>query len=294
MKKKAVALLAAMMCMGTALAAPAAQEGAIPYPVGQKPNGEGAWSAPQEINHADSPYFVNLDVYNMESINGRRVVMPHYPSYQQTTEYTCGPAAALPFLDGRRSNLRFGRIGTTYPAINVSTSGGYNNNSENVTKIWDARTGKLHKELKGHSGVVTCAVVNPNGKEVASSSWDGTIKIWSLEDGVLIRTLNGHTNIVESVSYSLDGKYLVSASYDKTIRIWDSTTGALLNTMCGHSDYVHSAFYNKDGNTIVSASKDGTIKVWGIPSLQQLLDETKRRFSKRELTLDERRKYYLE
>ena len=98
MKKKAVALLAAMMCMGTALAAPAAQEGAIPYPVGQKPNGEGAWSAPQEINHADSPYFVNLDVYNMESINGRRVVMPHYPSYQQTTEYTCGPAAALPLL----------------------------------------------------------------------------------------------------------------------------------------------------------------------------------------------------
>jgi WD40 repeat protein len=64
--------------------------------------------------------------------------------------------------------------------------------------------------------------------------------------------------------------------------------------MCGHLDYVHSAFYNKDGNTIVSASKDGTIKVWGIPSLQQLLDETKRRFSKRELTLDERRKYYLE
>lgn len=176
----------------------------------------------------------------------------------------------------------------------VSTSGGYSNNSENVTKVWDAKTGKLHKVLKGHSGVVTCAVVNPNGKEVASSSWDGTIKIWSLEDGVLIRTLNGHTNIVESVSYSPDGKYLVSASYDKTIRIWDSTTGFLLYTISGHSDYVHSAFFSKDGNTVISASKDGTIKVWGIPSLQQLLDETKRRFSKRELTLDERRKYYLE
>ena len=53
---------------------------------------------PQEINHADSPYFAHLDVYNMESINGRRGVMPHYPSYQQTREYTCGPAAALPLL----------------------------------------------------------------------------------------------------------------------------------------------------------------------------------------------------
>ena len=97
-KKLAAALLASMMCMGTALAAPGAREGVIPYPAGQAPNHEGAWSAPAEINHADSPYFANLDVYQLESINGRRVVMPHYPSYQQTTEYTCGPAAALTLL----------------------------------------------------------------------------------------------------------------------------------------------------------------------------------------------------
>ena len=45
-----------------------------------------------------SPYFAKLDVYQLKSINGRRVVMPHYPSYQQTTEYTCGPAAALTLL----------------------------------------------------------------------------------------------------------------------------------------------------------------------------------------------------
>ena len=97
-KKLAAALLASMMCMGTVLAVPVVREGVIPYPAGQTPNQEGAWAAPAEINHDDSPYFTKLDVYQLESINGRRVVMPHYPSYQQTTEYTCGPAAALTLL----------------------------------------------------------------------------------------------------------------------------------------------------------------------------------------------------
>ncbi len=99
MKKKAAAtLMAAMLCMGTVFAAPTEKEGVIPYPAGMEPNHEGAWSAPQEINHVDSTYFTDLDIYQLESINGRRVVLPHYPSYQQTTEYTCGPAAALTVL----------------------------------------------------------------------------------------------------------------------------------------------------------------------------------------------------
>lgn len=175
----------------------------------------------------------------------------------------------------------------------ISTSGGYKADSENVTKVWDSNTGKLLHVLIGHSGVVTCAVISPNGKEIASSSWDGTIKLWNLKDGSLLHTLIGHTNIVESVSYSQDGKYIVSASYDKTVRIWDSATGALLITLLGHTDYVHSAFFNGN-DQIVSASKDGTIKIWGIPTLKQLLVETKKRFGKRVLTPTERRKYYLE
>ena len=83
---------------GIALAEPEVKEGGIPYPEGLHANGEGAWSAPQEINHVDSPYFTEIDVYRLENIPGRRVVLNHYPSYQQTTEYTCGPAAAITVL----------------------------------------------------------------------------------------------------------------------------------------------------------------------------------------------------
>ena len=58
----------------------------------------GAASAPKEINHADSIYYPQIDFYNMTS-TADRIILPHYPTYQQTTEYSCGAAAALTVLN---------------------------------------------------------------------------------------------------------------------------------------------------------------------------------------------------
>ena len=55
---------------------------------------EGAAAAPTEINHKNSIYFTEPDFYIMKS-KGSLTILPKYPTYQQTTEYTCGPAAAL-------------------------------------------------------------------------------------------------------------------------------------------------------------------------------------------------------
>ena len=57
----------------------------------------GAAAAPAEINHADSIYFAEPDFYEMANTDSR-TILTHYPTYQQTTEYTCGPAAALTVL----------------------------------------------------------------------------------------------------------------------------------------------------------------------------------------------------
>lgn len=69
----------------------------IPYPEGLDTTSSGASSAPKEINHAPSCYFSENDYFTMESTK-TRTMLTHYPTYQQTTEYTCGPAAALTVL----------------------------------------------------------------------------------------------------------------------------------------------------------------------------------------------------
>lgn len=82
---------------GRAAAAGAEQTRVIPYPEGLDTKSEGASSAPGEINHPASPYFSENDYFTMKN-TGSRTILSHYPTYQQATEYTCGPAAALTVL----------------------------------------------------------------------------------------------------------------------------------------------------------------------------------------------------
>lgn len=49
------------------------------------------------INHRDSIYYAHPDFYNMTSTD-TRTVLPHFSTYQQTTDYSCGAAAALTVL----------------------------------------------------------------------------------------------------------------------------------------------------------------------------------------------------
>lgn len=58
----------------------------------------GATATPKEINHSDSIYYPQIDFYNMTS-NADRIILKNYPTYQQMTEYSCGPAAALTVLN---------------------------------------------------------------------------------------------------------------------------------------------------------------------------------------------------
>ncbi|OPJ57243.1 C39 family peptidase [Alkalithermobacter paradoxus] len=44
-----------------------------------------------------SPYFTQLDVYNLKS-NDTLTILPKFKTYQQTTEYTCGPCCILMVL----------------------------------------------------------------------------------------------------------------------------------------------------------------------------------------------------
>ena len=69
----------------------------IPYPDGADIKSEGASSVSKEINHKSSPYFNMPDIFERTS-NDNLTILTHYPTYQQTTEYSCGPATVLTTL----------------------------------------------------------------------------------------------------------------------------------------------------------------------------------------------------
>ncbi len=132
-------------------------------------------------------------------------------------------------------------------------------------KIWNLSTGRLERDLTGHSSPVRSVAITPDGKQLVSGSWDKTIKIWNLSTGRLERTLNGHSesDVVDNVAITPDGKQLVSNSNDKTIKIWNLSTGRLERTLTDGS-LVISVAITPDRNKLVTGSKDNTIKIWNL------------------------------
>jgi len=59
------------------------------------------------------------------------------------------------------------------------------------------------RTLKEHSGAVVSVSFSPDGRTIASGSFDNTIKLWNAASGSLIKTLTGHPVSVRSVSFRI-------------------------------------------------------------------------------------------
>ena len=63
------------------------------------------------------------------------------------------------------------------------------------------------------------AMFSPNGRKIASASFDKSIKVWDGKIGKFISTLRGHVKAVYQISWSADNKLLVSGSSDSTVKV---------------------------------------------------------------------------
>ncbi len=121
---------------------------------------------------------------------------------------------------------------------------------------------KLRHTLRGHEDKISRIAWSPDGRFLASPSFDHTIRIWDAQTGELCRTLTRHPGGVFSVAWSPDGRTLASGSFGGTIRLWDAKTGELRQTLEGHSTSVFSAVWSPDGRTLASGSFGGTARLW--------------------------------
>jgi WD40 repeat protein len=114
-------------------------------------------------------------------------------------------------LAGGRSALAVAPEGRTVAVLGTS-------DSLNSVKLWDVSTGRVD-DLLGHQDKVTSAAFSPDGRILASGSYDYTVKIWNVASRQELATLADHTHGVISVAFSPDGKSLASAGNYGQLRL---------------------------------------------------------------------------
>ena len=75
------------------------------------------------------------------------------------------------------------------------------------------------RRLEGHERAITACCFSPDGKTVASGSWDRAVKIWSRKTGRLKQTLATRTSC-HSICFSPDSKAIVSGDACGELKLW--------------------------------------------------------------------------
>ncbi|XP_076453353.1 notchless protein homolog 1-like [Babylonia areolata] len=120
------------------------------------------------------------------------------------------------------------------------------------------------KRLDGHAGGGTIVDVkfSPDGRLIASASFDHSVRLWHGKTGAFVATLRGHVQRVFQLCWSADSRLLCSGGEDSTLKLWDVPKRKLAFDLPGHADAVYAVDWSPDGQRVVSGGKDCVLKMW--------------------------------
>ncbi len=176
--------------------------------------------------------------------------------------------------------------------------------NDSLGKIWDMKSKKPIKILKGHKNEVLNARFTSDDRNIITASRDGKAILWDL-NGKIIKIFENRTKLpVLDAAISPDKKYVAIATEDQFIEIWNveensskrflahdagivsidfspqsdkilssgidkiakiwDLEGNQLKILKGHQERLNSAEFSPDGKYIITTSKDKTAKYWTV------------------------------
>jgi WD40 repeat protein/serine/threonine protein kinase len=96
---------------------------------------------------------------------------------------------------------------------------------ENEASLWDLSTDRLRFVLRGHTSQIYQLTFSPDGKTLATASWDGTARLWHVATGEELLTLRRQAGVVWSVAFAPDGQHLAigaGRSQIQELTLWDA------------------------------------------------------------------------
>ena len=139
----------------------------------------------------------------------------------------------------------------------------------------------LDRTFKAHNGWVTAVAFSPDGRRLASGSWDRTVKFWEVSTGEKLGAVTKDMKEVQSLAFSRDGHWLATENSSDITSLRDPSTGQELRTLRSDkplgplgSNWVYSIAFSPDGRWLASALDDKTVRIWDVNTGRKVRDLT--------------------
>ena len=119
---------------------------------------------------------------------------------------------------------------------------------DGIARIYDARTGALITQLRGHTSYLVDASFDASGTRAITASGDRTARLWDVRTGLVLGTF-AHPSVV--LAAELSGDRILTVARDGG-RVWDARSLRQVAALGGTPDPIVGGTFLRDGAAIAT------------------------------------------
>jgi WD40 repeat protein len=118
--------------------------------------------------------------------------------------------------------------------------------------IWSMVERRFTARFAWHNCPINCVTFSPDGKSLATGSFDGAARLWDPRTGTELLAIRAQVGEMGSLTFTPDGTSLVTGGNDGTVNFWDVVSGQQRLSLSGLAGATKMLAFTPDGRILIT------------------------------------------